>query len=85
MSQRQQNQQQLQHAQPTVTYPEYLASADYLEATMENLESEFLQMFAYVLLTAFLFRKGSAESKNPDQPEAVDRDPRQSRHRKDAP
>jgi hypothetical protein len=52
---------------------------------MENWESEFLQMFAYVLLTAFLFQKGSAESKNPDQPEAVDRDPRQSRHRKDAP
>jgi hypothetical protein len=42
-------------------------------------------MFAYVLLTAFLFQKGSAESKNPDQPEAVDRDPRQSREKKDAP
>jgi hypothetical protein len=52
---------------------------------MENWESEFLQMFAYVLLTAFLFQKGSAESKNPDQPEAVDRDPRQSREKKDAP
>jgi hypothetical protein len=52
---------------------------------MENWESEFLQMFAYVLLTAFLYQKGSAESKNPDQPEAVDRDPRQSRNKKDAP
>lgn len=58
VGQRQHNQQQLQHAQPTVTYLEYLASADYLEATMENWESEFLQMFAYVLLTAFLFQKG---------------------------
>ena len=65
VGQRQHNQQQLQHAQPTVTYLEYLASADYLEATMENLESEFLQMFAYVLLKAFLFQMGSAESKNP--------------------
>jgi hypothetical protein len=36
-------------------------------------------------LTAFLFQTGSAESKNPDQPEAVDRDPRQSREKKDAP
>jgi hypothetical protein len=85
VGQRQHNQQQLQHAEPTVGYFEYLASADYLEATMENWESEFLQMFAYVLLTAFLFQKGSAESKNPDQPEAVDRDPRESRNKKDAP
>ena len=57
VGQRQHNQQQLQHAQPTVTYLEYLASADYLEATMENWESEFLQMFAYVLLTAFCSRR----------------------------
>jgi hypothetical protein len=85
VGQRQHNQQQLQHAEPTVSYLAYLASADYLEATMENWESEFLQMFAYVLLTAFLYQKGSAESKNPDQPEAVDRDPRQSRNKKDAP
>jgi hypothetical protein len=85
VGQRQYNQQQLQHGEPTVGYLEYLASADFLEATMENWESEFLQMFAYVLLTAFLFQKGSAESKNPDQPEAVDRDPQQSRNKKDAP
>ena len=85
VGQRQHNHQQLQHAEPTVNYLEYLASADYLEATMENWESEFLQMFAYVLLTAFLYQKGSAESKNPDQPEAVDRDPRQARNKKDAP
>jgi len=85
VGQRQHNHQQLQHAEPTVNYLEYLASADYLEATMENWESEFLQMFAYVQLTAFLYQKGSAESKNPDQPEAVDRDPRQARNKKDAP
>jgi hypothetical protein len=85
VGQRQYNQQQLQHGEPTVGYLEYLASADFLEATMENWESEFLQMFAYVLLTAFLFQKGSAESKNPDEPEAVDRDPQASPNKKDAP
>ena len=85
VGQRQYNQQQIQHGEPTVSYLEYVASAEYLEATMENWESEFLQMFAYVLLTAFLFQKGSAESKDPDKPEAVDRDPRQSQSRKDAP
>jgi len=85
VGQRQYNQQQIQHGEPTLDYLEYLTSAGFLEATMENWESEFLQMFAYVLLTAFLFQKGSAESKNPEQPEAVDRDPRESRNKKDAP
>jgi hypothetical protein len=85
VGQRQHNQQQIQHGQAVLSYLEYVISADYLEATMENWESEFLQMFAYVLLTAFLFQKGSAESKDPDKPEAVDRDPRQARNKKDAP
>jgi hypothetical protein len=52
---------------------------------MENWESEFLQMFAYVLLTAFLFQRGSAESKDPEKQEAVDRDPHQSGGDKNAP
>jgi hypothetical protein len=33
----------------------------------ENWESEFLQMGAYVILTTFLFQKGSAESYDPDE------------------
>ena len=85
VGQRQHNQQQIQHDQPVLSYLEYVTSAEYLEATMENWESEFLQMFAYVLLTAFLFQKGSAESKDPEKREAVDRDPRLARHKKDAP
>ena len=44
---------------------EYLRSAHFLEATGENWESEFLQMFVYVFATAFLYQKGSAESKDP--------------------
>lgn len=46
----------------------YLASAHFLEATAENWESEFLQIFVYVYITAFLFQKGSAESNDPDKP-----------------
>ena len=38
-------------------------------------------MSAYVVLTAFLFQKGSAESKDPAKDEDVDEDP--WRHRKD--
>jgi hypothetical protein len=70
------NQDQREHGQRQLGYVEYLASADFMEATMENWESEFLQMFAFVLLTAFLYQRGSAESRKLDEPEPVDRDPR---------
>lgn len=85
VGQRQYNHEQTDHGQPTVSYLEYVRGPAFLEATMENWESEFLQMFAYVLLTAFLFQKGSAESKDPEKQEAVDRDPRQSRDVENAP
>ena len=85
VGQRQYNQEQADHGRPTVSYFEYLRSPAFLEATMENWESEFLQVFAYVLLTAFLFQKGSAESKDPEKQESVDRDPRQSSDDKTAP
>jgi hypothetical protein len=74
-----------EHGQPQISYVEYLGSSHFLEATMENWESEFLQMFAYILLTVFLYQKGSAESKDPDEEETVDRDPRQSKNKEDAP
>jgi hypothetical protein len=81
---REYNSEQEEHNQPQIGYVSYLASAHFWEATAENWESEFLQMFGYVILTAFLFQRGSSESKDPDKPEPVDRDPRQSR-KKDAP
>ena len=82
---RQHNEQRLEHDQPALDYLAYVESPAFLEATMENWESEFLQMFAYVVLTVFLFQKGSAESKSPDRPEPVDRDTRQTLPRPDAP
>lgn len=74
-----------EHGQSEVGYVEYLASPHFFEATMENWESEFLQMFLFIVLTAFLYQKGSAESKKPGGQEAVDRDPRLSRNTKRAP
>lgn len=53
----------------------YLTSGHFIQATFENWESEFLQMGLYVILTVFLFQKGSAESKSLDKPEEVDRQP----------
>ncbi|HJT99788.1 MAG TPA: DUF6766 family protein [Actinomycetes bacterium] len=73
-----------EHGQAPESYAEYLASGAFVEATFENWESEFLQMGAYVLLTAFLIQKGSPESKNPDGDEA-DADPRAERNNPDAP
>ena len=79
------NNEQQEHGQPTVEYSEYLFGNHFLEATMENWESEFFQMFFFVVLTVFLYQKGSAESKDPDRKEDVDNDPRKSRMKKDAP
>jgi hypothetical protein len=73
------------HGRPALTLQTYLATGHFIEATAENWESEFLQMAAYVLLTVVLFQKGSAESKKIGALEAVDRDPRLSRDKKDAP
>jgi len=72
------------HGATPPTLVEYLGSGSFVEATTENWESEFLQMFGYVLFTVFLYQRGSAESKSPDEKEAVDRDPRLSPSR-DAP
>jgi hypothetical protein len=85
VGQREYNNDQQEHGQPGVSYMEYLATPHFLEATMENWESEFLQMYVFIMLTIFLYQKGSAESKDPDEDEAVDRDPRNSRDKQDAP
>jgi hypothetical protein len=55
-------QERREHGQRELEYGEYLTSGDFIEALAENWESEFLQMGLFVLLTAFLYQKGSAES-----------------------
>jgi len=73
------NEERRDHGEPALGFGAYLASAEFLEATMENWESEFLQMGMYVVLTAVLVQRGSAESKDPDAREPVDRTPDPSR------
>jgi hypothetical protein len=54
----------------------YLLSGHFLQSTFENWESEFLQMGFFVILTIFLYQKGSSESKDPDGgAEEVDEEP----------
>jgi hypothetical protein len=63
---------------------EYLTSGHFLQSTFENWESEFLQMALLMILSMFLFQKGSAESKDPEkEEEEVDREP--DPKKKDAP
>jgi hypothetical protein len=54
---------------------QYLTSGHFLQATFENWESEFFQMALFVILTIFLYQKGSSESKDPDKEEEVDKEP----------
>jgi hypothetical protein len=60
---------------PPVGMTQYLRSGHFLQATFENWESEFLQMALFLILTMFLYQKGSAESKDPDKKNDVDREP----------
>jgi hypothetical protein len=79
------NEDRREHGEATIGYGEYLRSGHFVEATFENWESEYLQMGVYVLFTAFLYQRGSAESKDPDKDEAVDADPRQHLRDPEAP
>jgi hypothetical protein len=79
------NADQLEHQDTAVSLWGYLHTGDFVEATFENWESEFLQMAMYVVLTAYLFQRGSSESKSPDDPAPQDEDPRDADKRQPVP
>ncbi|WP_432899866.1 DUF6766 family protein [Micromonospora matsumotoense] len=60
------NEELTEYGVPTLSWWAYLGSGHFAESVFENWESEFLQMGGYVLLTAYLVQKGSAESKTDD-------------------
>jgi hypothetical protein len=67
---------QLEHGESAVGWLGYLGTGAFREATFENWESDFLQMGMYVILTVFLFQKGSSESKPMGRTAPQDEDPR---------
>ena len=77
------NQELQEEGAPQVSFSKYLTSGHFLQATFENWESEFLQMALFVVLTIFLYQKGSSESKDPEGDEPVDKEP--NPNKKDAP
>jgi hypothetical protein len=73
------------HGQSPLSIAAYLRTGAFVEATAENWESEFLQMGVFVLLTAWLYQRGSSESKPIEEPAEVDQDPAEARDDPDAP
>jgi hypothetical protein len=70
------NDERAERHQAPVALSAYLATGHFVEATMENWESEFLQMGAFIIITVSLCQKGSAESREPGESEPQDEDPR---------
>jgi len=60
------NQQLIEHGEQPISAIAFLGDPLFLSTVFENWESEFLQMAMYVILTAVLFQRGSAESEDPD-------------------
>lgn len=79
------NRDQIDHGQPPISYVQYIGSGDFIESVFENWESEFLQMAIFVVATVFLYQKGSSQSKDPDEEESVDADPRESQEQPEVP
>jgi hypothetical protein len=70
-----------EHGHPGIGYLDYVTSGAFVEAVFENWESEFLQMAAFVGLTAVLRQRGAPDSKPMTGRAAVDADPRRARRR----
>src|SRR5688500_18729119 len=80
---KQHNQEVVEMGGEPIAVGQYLTSGHFLQSTFENWESEFLQMALFLILSMFLYQKGSSESKDPDKEEDVDKEP--DPKKKDAP
>lgn len=82
---RQYDAEQRDHGRPAVSLGSYLTTGSFLEVTAENWESEFLQMGLFVVLSAYLYQRGSSESKPIEESDAVDQRPEEAADDPDAP
>lgn len=65
------NSEQAEHAQPAITWVEYLVTADFWSRTLQNWQSEFLAVGAMIAFSIFLRQRGSSESKPVGEPHHV--------------
>lgn len=78
------NEELLRHGRDSISLGAYTIDPAFVSSVFENWESEFLQMSAYVVLTAMLIQRGSAESRDPDDPPR-DSDLKRQSHKRGAP
>jgi hypothetical protein len=78
------NHERIEHGRAALGLLAYLRGGEFLSAVFENWESEFLQMGVYVVLTAYLFQRGSPESRDPGH-QGSTRAPTKRSDRPDAP
>ena len=57
------NQELQAHGEPHVSWPSYIGSSEFWEATLQNWQSEFLAVGSFVILAVYLRQRGSPESK----------------------
>ena len=57
------NDDQVEHMGEKVSWLDYVGSADFWEATLQNWQSEFLAVGSIVIFSVYLRQRGSAQSK----------------------
>ena len=57
------NSEQIDHGDPKLSWIQYLGSASFWEATLQNWQSEFLAVGSFAVLAIYLRQRGSPESK----------------------
>lgn len=57
------NQENAEHGVPPLTWPQYVASPEFWDRTLQNWQSEFLAVGTMVAFSIFLRQRSSAESK----------------------
>jgi membrane protein implicated in regulation of membrane protease activity len=57
------NAEQIQHEQPPLSWLQYVGSANFWQATLQNWQSEFLAVGSMAVLSIYLRQRGSPESK----------------------
>jgi hypothetical protein len=62
------NDEQASHMEAGVSFWRYVTSSPFAVSVMENWQSEYLQFTLFIVLTVWLFQKGSPESKELDSP-----------------
>jgi hypothetical protein len=75
------NEKQMQHGQPALSFVEFVTSSEFIVDVAENWQSEFLQFFLFIAATIWLVQRGSPESKKPgDEGPGTDEEQKVAEH-----